>query len=126
MEHNIISYVGMVQFLNGRHINKCINVTFWKYALYYLPASVSHISHSQVLLWTTEPLMSLESVAEVSDWLVTKMGKLSILSLTDWPVDWPTDYTLAQQLQNNPLQHATQTQTCSCTPLFLHAYKTIV
>jgi len=47
-------------------------------ALDYSKASMSHIRHYQVLPWTTGPLTSPESIAEVPDWQVGKTGKLSI------------------------------------------------
>ena len=63
------------------------DVTFKKYAPDYLPAAMNRISHSRILLWTTEPLMLLESVAEVPDQQVAKMGKSSTDWLTDRPID---------------------------------------
>ena len=40
------------------------------------------MSHYRVLSWATGPLTLLESVAKLSDWQVTKMGKSSIFWLS--------------------------------------------
>ena len=47
------------------------------FALHLSKVSVSQIRHYQVLPWVTGPLTSLQSISEVPDWQVAKMGKLS-------------------------------------------------
>ena len=59
--------------------------------------SMSHITHYWVLSWATEPLSSLEHVADISDRQVTKMSKSSIFRLTDWLTDWLLSVTVARQ-----------------------------